>query len=101
MRALAIIAAVAGAPAPPPGIYCSISGELLPLSIGPEPGHVGVDGLDCQDAVIQGGRMRATRCYANGGSVVPYDTTLTLLPDGAIIHEREFYRRLDGRPPCP
>lgn len=100
MRAavLAILAAT-GAGTPPPGVYCPVGGERMPIVIGPEKGSVGIDGLDCQDAVVSGGRLRATRCDANGGSVVPYDTTLNLLPDGDLVHEMEIYR-LTPKAPC-
>lgn len=105
MRALALVAAaaVAGAPAPTPGIYCSVSGELAPISIERD-GSVGIDGLDCRDAVIRGGRLYGSHCFTNsftdktGG---PYETTLNLLPSGEMVHEMEIYRLRKAGPPCP
>lgn len=104
MRAITLIAAVAaavaGTPAPPPGIYCSVSGERAPIYV--ERDGVSIDGLDCRDAVVSDGRLRAPRCFTNSRTDLgaPYEASLTLLPDGALVHEMEIYRRADGAA-CP
>lgn len=104
MRALAlaaVLAATGGGSPPPPGLYCPASGERAPIYIDRD-GSVGIDGVDCRDAVVSGGRMRAARCFTNsvtdGGS--PYETSLNVLPDGMLVHEMELYRRTTG-PECP
>lgn len=61
---------------------------------------VGVDLLDCRRPRISGGRLWAERCFANGGSTVPYDTDLVIAPDGTLLHDGvRFRRRAQG--PCP
>ena len=97
---LTALAAPAAAGSPPPGVYCAVSGELAPIVVGRSPGRVGIDLLDCRDAVIAGGRLRAKTCFANGGSEVDYDTSFRVLSDGVIVHEMELYR-LTPRVPCP
>lgn len=104
MRLLALalaLAALAGGPAvagglPAPGIYCPSGVDVPAISV-----HgAGVDLLDCQRPRISGGRLRAERCFANGGSEVPYDTDLAIAPNGELIHDGVRFRRRD-RGPCP
>lgn len=99
MRTLTIIAAVAGTPAPAPGIYCSISGERMPISI--RGTGIGIDGLDCAKATYSKGRVRSEACYANGGSVVTLDVDLGQTAAGELIHDMEFYRLRRQGVPCP
>ncbi|GJE51464.1 hypothetical protein GOFOIKOB_4523 [Methylobacterium tardum] len=100
LAVLASLAAPAEAGSPPAGVYCSVSGELPPIVVGRAPGRIGIDLLDCRDAVIAGGRLRASRCHANGGAEVDYDTSFRVLADGVIVHEMELYR-ITPRVPCP
>ena len=102
MRALAIIAAaaVAGTPAPAPGLYCSLSGERMPISIRAD-GGLGIDGLDCARAVYSPGRVRSEACYANGGSVVTLDVQLGQSGPEELVHDMEFYRLRRQGAPCP
>ncbi|MCJ2074435.1 hypothetical protein MKK68_02000 [Methylobacterium sp. E-016] len=101
MRALALIAAAAtaGTPAPAPGLYCSLSGERMPISI--RAGGIGIDGLDCARAVYSPGRVRSEACYANGGAVVTLDVELGQTADGELIHDMEIYRLRGAGAPCP
>ncbi|KST61120.1 hypothetical protein AO398_00060 [Methylobacterium sp. GXS13] len=102
MRALALIAAAAaaGTPAPAPGLYCSISGERMPISIGAD-GGIGIDGLDCARAVYSPGRVRSDACYANGGAVVTLDVALGQTAAGELVFDMEIYRLRGAGPPCP
>lgn len=101
MRALALIAAAAaaGTPAPAPGLYCSLSGERMPISI--RAGGIGIDGLDCARAVYSPGRVRSEACYANGGAVVTLDVELGQTAAGELIHDMEIYRLRKAGAPCP
>lgn len=86
---------------PPTGVYCPTHGEqVLPLVVG-EDGGMGIDGLDCKSVRLSRGRVTSARCYANGGSVVPYDTDLLVLPSGAMLHDSVLFRRWTGPLPCP
>ena len=102
MRALSLIAAaaVAGTPAPAPGLYCSISGERLPISIRSD-GGIGIDALDCAKAIFSPGRVRSEACYANGGSIVTLDVDLGQSANGELIHDMEIYRLRKSGAPCP
>ncbi|SFU93463.1 hypothetical protein SAMN02799631_03244 [Methylobacterium sp. 174MFSha1.1] len=104
MRAVAILATLSAGPAlasgstwPAAGVYCP-SGTDVPAIV-VEGRGIGIDLLDCPLARLSGGRLRADRCYANGGSEVPYDTDLTVMPDGTLLHEGVQFRRRD-RGPC-
>lgn len=87
---------------PAPGVYCPSNHEpVLPLVVG-EDGGLGVDGLDCQPPVrLRYGLASARRCYANGGSEVPYETDLLVLPSGAMLHDSVVFRLWKGKLPCP
>lgn len=105
MRALAILATIAAGPAlaggsawPADGVYCP-SGTNVPAIV-VEGRGIGIDLLDCPRPRLSGGRLRADRCYANGGSQVPYDTDLAIAPNGDLIHDGVTFRRRD-RGPCP
>jgi hypothetical protein len=100
---LACLAAVAAGPVvagglPAPGVYCPQGADVPAISV--DAGGIGIDLLDCKHPRISGGRLRADRCYANGGSVVPYDTDLVILPGGDLQHDGVRFRRRD-RGPCP
>jgi len=49
------------------GWYCSPTGENVLVSAKERPPFIGIDGLDCHDPVVAGGRLTARTCYANGG----------------------------------
>lgn len=105
MRALAILATLSAGPAvasgstwPADGVYCP-SGTDVPAIV-VEGRGIGIDLLDCPRARLSGGRLRADRCYANGGSTVPYDTDLAILPGGNLLHDGVKFRRR-ARGPCP
>lgn len=102
MRALSLIAAaaIAGTPAPAPGLYCSISGERQPISIRAD-GGIGIDALDCAKATYTPGRVRSEACYANGGAVVTLDVDLGRTRDGELVHDMELYRLRRQGAPCP
>ncbi|MGU3665678.1 hypothetical protein ACLBX9_15975 [Methylobacterium sp. A49B] len=86
---------------PKSGVYCPVHGEqVLPLVVGDD-GGLGIDGLDCQAVRLKHGHVTSAKCYANGGSVVPYDTDLLVLPSGAMLHDSVVFRRWTGRLPCP
>lgn len=102
---LACLAALAAGPAlavgstwPADGVYCP-SGTDVPAIV-VEGRGIGIDLLDCPHARLSGGRLRADRCYANGGSEVAYTTDLVILPDGMLLHEGVRFRRR-ARGPCP
>jgi hypothetical protein len=101
---LACLAAVSAGPAlaggstwPADGVYCP-SGTDVPAIV-VEGRGIGIDLLDCQKPRLSGGRLRADRCWANGGTVVPYDTDLQVLPGGDLQHDGVRFRRRD-RGPC-
>ncbi|KQO42448.1 hypothetical protein ASF49_15655 [Methylobacterium sp. Leaf104] len=106
MRALAIFALLAGpveadAFQPAPGLYCPEGADVPAIVVGPEAGVVGIDLMECHGARIAGGRVTSRQCYGNGGSVVPYDAELVLLPSSVLLHDGVRYRRrLEGEP-CP
>lgn len=106
MRVLALIALLAGPAAaeafqPPPGLYCPEGADVAAIVIGPEPGVVGIDLLECRSTRIAGGRVTSRRCYGNGGSVVPYEAELVLLPSGVVLHDGVRFRRRPEGGPCP
>ncbi len=100
---LACLAAVAAGPVvagglPAPGVYCPQGSDVPAISV--HGAGVGIDLLDCPRARLSGGRLRADRCYANGGSEVPYDTDLAIAPNGDLLHDGARFRRR-SRGPCP
>lgn len=107
--ALALALAVTAVPAaadtawllPGAGVYCPSAGEaVLPIVV-MEDGGLGIDGLGCKSVRLSHGRVTSARCYANGGSVVPYDTDLVVLPSGAMLHDSVVFRLRKGPLPCP
>lgn len=97
LAALAATPAVAGG-LPAPGVYCPQGSDVPAISV--DGTSVGVDLLDCEDARISGGRLRAKRCWANGGAPVAYSTDLAILPGGDLLHDGVKFRRR-ARGPCP
>lgn len=100
---LACLAAVAAGPAaagwlPAPGVYCPVGVDVPAISA--HGTSVGIDLLDCRRPRISGGRLRAQQCFANGGTAVPYDTDLQVLPGGDLQHDGVLFRRRDWGP-CP
>jgi hypothetical protein len=100
---LACLAAIAAGPVvagglPAPGVYCPVGSDVPAIAV--DGAGVGIDLLDCRGARLSGGRLRADRCYANGGVEVPYDTDFALLPGGDLQHDGVRFRRRD-RGPCP
>jgi len=106
VRALAIFALLAGpveadAFQPAPGLYCPEGADVPAIVVGPAPGEVGIDLMECHGARISGGRVTASRCYGNGGRPVPYEAELSLLPSGVLLHDGVRYRRRPSGGPCP
>lgn len=103
--ALAAIAAPADADMswalPPPGVYCPSYGEQAFSIVVGEDGGLGIDSLDCRAVRLSHGRVTSARCYANGGSIVPYDTDLVVLPSGSMLHDSVVFRLRKGPLPCP
>lgn len=97
LAALAVTPAAAGG-LPAPGVYCPVGVDVPAIVV--DGTGVGIDLLDCQSPQISGGRLRARRCFANGGTVVPYDTDFQVLPGGDLQHDGIRFRRRD-RGPCP
>ncbi|MGE8130067.1 hypothetical protein ACQKQD_24105 [Methylobacterium sp. NPDC080182] len=86
----------AAASAPRIGMYCTDYGYGVPITV--RPGRqVGIDGLDCSGATISQGRIRAPKCYANGGSVVTLDELFTVEDDGSIRFNNRIYRYIGIR----
>jgi len=106
MRALAILALLAGPAAADPfqpaaGLYCPEGADVASILVGPAPGTVGIDLMDCRGARIAGGRVTSARCYGNGGAAVAYEAELVLLPSGVILHDGMRFRRRPEGGPCP
>lgn len=80
------------------GIYCPIGVGGFPILI--QPTGVGIDGLDCEGARFEGGRLKAKACWTNGGGTVPYDLEVGILADGSVEHNGIRYR-WHPKPPCP
>ncbi|KQU31083.1 hypothetical protein ASG63_16420 [Methylobacterium sp. Leaf94] len=106
MRALVLIALLAGPAAaeafqPPSGLYCPEGADVPAVVIGPGPGEVGIDLMECHGARISGGRVTSRQCYGNGGTAVPYEAELVLLPSGVLLHDGVRFRRRPAGGPCP
>lgn len=76
---------------PAPGLYCPIGAEVLPLNVTPD-GGMGIDGLDCENVRLEGGRARSGACVSDGGHSLDYDTDLLVLPSGSMIHDGVTFR---------
>lgn len=111
MRSLVIAAALAAlaTPAaaadttwlpPAPGLYCPVGADVLPLSVTPD-GGMGIDGLDCENVRLEGGRVRSGSCVSDGGHPLDYDADLIVTPSGAMLHGGVTFRRWTGPRPCP
>lgn len=85
---------------PEPGRYCPEGQNVMPISIR-KGGGMGIDGLDCAAVRLESGRVWSKACYANGGTTVPYDTDLEVLPSGALVHDGVRFQRRGGPAPCP
>ncbi|MCJ2057299.1 hypothetical protein MKL09_12115 [Methylobacterium sp. J-048] len=97
--ALLVAMPVAAAAQPAPGRYCAPG--LPDITVGPAPGTLGIDLMDCRGAVYVGGQVTAPHCYGISGAEVPYDTDLAVEPGGDLIHDGTRYRPQPPGRLCP
>lgn len=108
MRILTIAAALAAAGPlpvpvlPAPGMYCPVGEGYGPIFVGPGPRDIAIDGLECHDARLVQGKLRAT-CFTNSatdtGGTYPLD--LEVLPNGEISRYGVLFRRVPRPGMCP
>ena len=77
------------------GWYCKVGGtgaegdSVLVRSAGSRP-FVGIDGRDCHDPVISGGRLVAQTCYANGGIKLPVSKSYSATGDRITLDGADY-----------
>ncbi|TXM72183.1 hypothetical protein FV226_13215 [Methylobacterium sp. WL12] len=97
--ALLLAVPTAAAAQPAPGRYCAPG--LPDVTIGPAPGMLGIDLMDCRGAAYRAGQVSAPHCYGMGGAETSYDTDLAIEPGGDLTHDGARYRLQPPGRLCP
>ena len=75
---------------------------LASIFVGPGPRDIGIDGMDCHDARLVQGKLRAT-CFTNSvtdhGGAYPLD--LEVLSNGDMARFGVLFRRVPRPGMCP
>jgi hypothetical protein len=105
MRTIALAAAIAaaGPPAlPAPGMYCPVGEGYGPVFVGPAPTDISADGMECHDARVVAGKIRAT-CFTNSASDTggTYALDIEVLPTGELSRYGTLFRRVPRPGMCP
>lgn len=77
------------------GFYCkvgdtgTIGDDIIVSAKGATP-YIGIDGLDCHDPFVSGGRLIAKTCYGNGGIKLDVSKTFSASGDRIRLDDVEF-----------